>query len=161
MKMMWSDRSCDDSDLYPSDHSWLTQLIHSQLRHLKASLRDQVDWNYSTPLLRGWCCFINDSNFHFSFLIFSIFAGSSTNGISPLLFNAGLVSHYRRYLNPVDPRMFVTNANVTELNKSNCKGKNRISISSLESSRVALASRFISCQSSLCDLFFRRQQPEL
>lgn len=52
----------------------------------------------------------------------SLVAGSS-NGIPPLLFNAGLVSHYRRYLNPVDPRMFVTNGGVAELNKSNCKGK--------------------------------------
>lgn len=55
-------------------------------------------------------------------LFFPSFAGSS-NGISPLLFNAGLVSHYRRYLNPVDPRMFVANGNVQELNKSNCTGK--------------------------------------
>lgn len=51
-------------------------------------------------------------------------SSGSSNGISPLLLNAGLVSHYRRYLNPVDPRMFLTNGNVTELNKSSCKGKN-------------------------------------
>jgi hypothetical protein len=52
------------------------------------------------------------------------FAGSSVNGI-PLLFNAGLVSHYRRYLNPVDPRnLLVANGGgVAELNKSFCKGK--------------------------------------
>jgi hypothetical protein len=53
-----------------------------------------------------------------------MFTGS--NGISPLLFNAGLVSHYRRYLNPVDPRMFVTNDNISELNKSDSKGELKI-----------------------------------
>lgn len=42
------------------------------------------------------------------------------NGISPLLLNAGLVS--LRYLNPVDPRMLVTN-NTQELNKSSFKGE--------------------------------------
>lgn len=54
----------------------------------------------------------------------SLSSAGSSNGISPLLLNAGLVSHYRRYLNPVDPRMLVTNGTVTELNKSNCKGEN-------------------------------------
>ena len=48
-----------------------------------------------------------------------------SNGISPLLFNAGLVSHYRRYLNPVDPRMFTASGNAAELNKSNCNGKQK------------------------------------
>lgn len=47
----------------------------------------------------------------------------SVNGI-PLLFNAGLVSHYRRYLNPVDARMLVaTNGDNTELNKSTFNGE--------------------------------------
>jgi hypothetical protein len=87
---------------------------------------------------------MNDSNFHFTFLL-SLLLGSSTNAISPLLFNAGLVSHYRRYLNPVDPRMFATNANVTELNKSNCKGK-KIECTSLlptqNSGRITVGHKF-------------------
>jgi hypothetical protein len=47
----------------------------------------------------------------------------SINGISPLLFNAGLVSHYRRYLNPVDPRMLVTNGSTAEHHKVPYKGE--------------------------------------
>lgn len=45
----------------------------------------------------------------------------SVNGISPLLINANLVNHYRRYLNPIDPRMIVTNGDNEgrQFNKSN------------------------------------------
>ncbi|KAL7049229.1 hypothetical protein ACKWTF_003634 [Chironomus riparius] len=55
----------------------------------------------------------------------------TVNGISPLLFNAGLVSHYRRYLNPVDPRMLVTNGTSTELNKSFCKDEIKFGVNRL------------------------------
>lgn len=42
--------------------------------------------------------------------------------ISPLLFNADLVSHYRRYLNPMDSRMLIGNNGITDLNKPCVKG---------------------------------------
>lgn len=128
---IWIERSRWWFDLFPSDQSWLTSEIFTRfssnqirfvasdgdnlikLRHLRSRVEKfpSSTWAWTSLAL------INDSNF-----LFSSSAGSS-NGISPLLFNAGLVSHYRRYLNPVDPRMFITNGNVTELNKSNCKGR--------------------------------------
>ncbi|KAG5677600.1 hypothetical protein PVAND_007344 [Polypedilum vanderplanki] len=55
----------------------------------------------------------------------------SMNGI-PLLFNAGLVSHYRRYLNPVDPRnLLVANGNSAELNKSFSKDEIKFGVNRL------------------------------
>ena len=58
--------------------------------------------------------------FNCSFLLIKYF--SPFLGISPLLFNADLVSHYRRYLNPMDPRMLIGNNGITDLNKPCVKG---------------------------------------
>ncbi|CRL02630.1 CLUMA_CG015877, isoform A [Clunio marinus] len=79
----------------------------------------------------------------------------SSNGIPPLLFNAGLVSHYRRYLNPVDPRMFVSNGSIQENNKSSCKDEIKFGVNRLvekpesedEESGIYQAKSLITCDS--------------
>ncbi|CAO1368577.1 unnamed protein product [Diamesa hyperborea] len=54
-----------------------------------------------------------------------------TDGISPLLFNADLVSHYRRYLNPMDPRMLIGNNGITDLNKPCVKDEIKFGVNRL------------------------------
>lgn len=100
-------------------HLWF--LVSSDSLFIMSTLLSLNYFRVVGLFLSSRAFFINGGNF---FLLLFFFTVSS---ISPLLFNAGLVSHYRekmfssplgRYLNP-DPRMF----NNAELNKSNCKGE--------------------------------------